>query len=159
MWSLNLKENNICLANNFCGLPSCLVQGFSNYGLRPHLRLRNVILGSQNKLVWQIRYKNFCKLYKKFKSLNKSAVNLFLLHFWSNAVLHAVSCLLGCLPEISNDNNQPSTTTYMLLHAGLRSQSPRFLGEVRVRFLITLGVRFFLSDSGSPIGSFFTSHS
>jgi len=32
-------------------------------------------------------------------------------------VLDAVSCLLGCLPELSNDNNnQPSTTTYALLH-------------------------------------------
>jgi len=30
-------------------------------------------------------------------------------------MLHAVSCLLGCLPKLSNDNNQPSTS-YALLH-------------------------------------------
>jgi len=30
-------------------------------------------------------------------------------------VFHAVSCLLGCLPELSNDNNQPSITSYAFL--------------------------------------------
>jgi len=30
-------------------------------------------------------------------------------------LLYAVSCLLGCLPELSNDNNQPSTTSNALL--------------------------------------------
>jgi len=30
-------------------------------------------------------------------------------------MFHAVSCLLGCLPETSNDNNQPSAITYALL--------------------------------------------
>jgi len=30
-------------------------------------------------------------------------------------VFHAVSSLLGCLPELSNNNNQPSTTSYALL--------------------------------------------
>jgi len=29
-------------------------------------------------------------------------------------VLHDVSCSLGCLTELSNDNNQPSTTRYAL---------------------------------------------
>jgi len=29
-------------------------------------------------------------------------------------VLHGVSCLLGCLPELSNDKNQLSTTSYAL---------------------------------------------
>ena len=33
-------------------------------------------------------------------------MNLFLLHFRGNTVIHDVSCLLGCLPELSNDNNQ-----------------------------------------------------
>ena len=34
----------------------------------------------------------------------------------SITVFHAVSCLLGCLPELSNDNNnQPSTTSVALL--------------------------------------------
>jgi len=59
-----------------------LGQGFSNYGSRSHrdrLRSRNVILGSRNKLAWQIRYNNFCELCKKNK--NRPAVNLFLLHF------------------------------------------------------------------------------
>jgi len=42
-------------------------------------------------------------------------VNLFLLHFSGNTVFHAVSCLLGCLPELSNDSNQPSTS-YALMH-------------------------------------------
>jgi len=32
----------------------------------------------------------------------------------------AVSCLLGTLPALQNDNNQPSTTSYALLrHDGL----------------------------------------
>jgi len=31
-----------------------------------------------------------------------------------NIVLHDVSCLLGCLPELSNENNQPSATSYGL---------------------------------------------
>jgi len=30
-------------------------------------------------------------------------------------VPHAVSFLLGCLPELSNDNIQPNTTSYALL--------------------------------------------
>jgi len=30
-------------------------------------------------------------------------------------MFHAVSCLLVCLPELSNDNNQPSTPSYTLL--------------------------------------------
>jgi len=30
-------------------------------------------------------------------------------------VFHAVSCLLGCLPELPNDDNQPSTTIDALL--------------------------------------------
>jgi len=41
-------------------------------------------------------------------------VNLFLLHFEGNAVLHDVSCLLGCLPELSYDKSQLSTTSYAL---------------------------------------------
>jgi len=40
--------------------------GFSNYGSRPQLGSRNVILGPRKKLAWQVRYKTFCKLYKKF---------------------------------------------------------------------------------------------
>jgi len=35
-------------------------------------------------------------------------------HFRGIAVLHGVSCLLGCLPGLSNDKNQPSTTSYAL---------------------------------------------
>jgi len=31
-------------------------------------------------------------------------------------LLYAVSCLPGCLPELSNDNNQATTTRYALLH-------------------------------------------
>jgi len=50
---------------------------------------------------------------QKIKS--RPAVKLFLLHFRGNSAFHAVSCLLGCLPELSNDNNQPSTTSYALL--------------------------------------------
>jgi len=42
-------------------------------------------------------------------------VILFLLHFRGNTTLHAVSCLLGCLPELSNDNKS-NTTSYTLLH-------------------------------------------
>jgi len=84
--------------------------------LRPHLGWRNVILGSRNKW-WQIWYTSFCKLCKKSRS--RPVVNLFLLHFSSNTMLHAVSYLLGCLRELSNHNNQPSTTSYALLHHGV----------------------------------------
>ena len=84
-----------------------LEQGFSKYGSRPHLRSRNVILGWRNKLAWQTD-KNACKLYKKIKG--RPAVNLFYCLFRGNIVLYAVSCLLGCLPELSNDNNQPSSS-------------------------------------------------
>jgi len=35
--------------------------------------------------------------------------------FRGNIVLDVVSCLLGCLPELSNDNNQPSTMSCALL--------------------------------------------
>jgi len=31
-------------------------------------------------------------------------------------MLHAVSCLLGYLPELSNDNNQLNARRYALLH-------------------------------------------
>jgi len=30
-------------------------------------------------------------------------------------VLNAVTCLLGCLPELSSDNTQPRNTSYALL--------------------------------------------
>jgi len=35
-------------------------------------------------------------------------VNLFYCNFGGNIVLYAVSCLMWCLPELSNDNNQPT---------------------------------------------------
>ena len=38
-------------------------------------------------------------------------MNLFLIHFSSSTMLHAVSYLLGCLRELSNHNIQPSTTS------------------------------------------------
>ena len=62
--------------------------------------LRNVILRSQNQLAWQLRYNNFCKIYKKIES--RPAVNLFLLHFYfrRDIVLYAVSCLLWFLPDL-----------------------------------------------------------
>ena len=53
----------------------------------PQVGSRNVILGSRNQLAWQIRHNNFCKFYKKI-------------------VLYAVSCLLWCLPELSNDDKK-----------------------------------------------------
>jgi len=31
-------------------------------------------------------------------------------------VFHAVTCLLGCLPELTNDNNGPSTSYALLRH-------------------------------------------
>ena len=34
-------------------------------------------------------------------------------------MIHAVSCLLGCLCEPSNDNDQSSVTSYALLHHDL----------------------------------------
>jgi len=33
-------------------------------------------------------------------------------------VLYAVICLLECLPELSNDDNQPSATSYALVRHG-----------------------------------------
>jgi len=39
-----------------------LGQGFSNYGSPRQIGTRNVILGSRNKLAWEIIYKCFCKL-------------------------------------------------------------------------------------------------
>jgi len=59
-----------------CGIE----QVFSNYGSRPQMGSRNVILGLRNQLAWQIRYNNFCKTYKKIES--RPVVNLFLLHFY-----------------------------------------------------------------------------
>ena len=37
---------------------------------------------------------------------SRPVVNLFLLHYYfmSKIALYAVSCLLSCLPELSNDN-------------------------------------------------------
>jgi len=48
----------------------------------------------------------------------RSAPPHFFMLEWplGNTVLHAVSCLLGCLPAISNDNNQPSTRYALLCH-------------------------------------------
>jgi len=31
-----------------------------------------------------------------------------------------LSCLLGCLPELSNDNNQPGTSHALLHHDGFK---------------------------------------
>ena len=42
-------------------------------------------------------------------------MNLFPLHFRGNTVFDAASCLLGCLPDLSDDDNQPSATAYTLL--------------------------------------------
>ena len=78
-----------------------LGQGFSNCGYNFRVA---------NKLAWQIIY----IFYKKGKS--RSAVNLFLLFFRGSTVFQAVSCLLGCLSELSNDNNQPSTSYALLRH-------------------------------------------
>jgi len=36
--------------------------------------------------------------------------------FRGNTVLHAVSCLLGCLSQLSNDKNQPSTSYALSRH-------------------------------------------
>jgi len=33
-------------------------------------------------------------------------------------VLDVVKCLLGCLPDLSNDNDRPSTRSYALLRHG-----------------------------------------
>jgi len=48
----------------------------------------------------------------------KLTVSLKLIYFYcifrDSTVLHAVSCLLGCLSEL-HDNNQPSTAKYALL--------------------------------------------
>jgi len=63
-------------------------------------------LGSRNNLAWQIRSEKFCKLYKKIKS--KPTIYLYCL-FWGNFAFHAVSCLLGFLPE-------PSNTVIILKH-------------------------------------------
>jgi len=41
-------------------------------------------------------------------------VNLFYCIFRGNIVLNAVSCLLWCLPGLSN-HDQPNTTTYAWL--------------------------------------------
>jgi len=87
--------------------------------LRGHLTLtwsRSPIWGHEKiGLTNQIGYASFCKLYTKIKS--KLGVNLVLRHFRCNTVFHAVSCLLVCLPELSVDNNSPSTTSYTLLRA------------------------------------------
>jgi len=34
--------------------------------------------------------------------------------FRGNTVLHDASCFIGCLPELSNNKNHPSTTSYAL---------------------------------------------
>jgi len=36
--------------------------------------------------------------------------------FRGNTVLHDVSCLLGCLPALSSDKNQPSTSHALSRH-------------------------------------------
>ena len=82
-------------------------QGFSNCGSQPQM-------GPWSQLAWQIRYKAFVNFTRKLK------VGLQWVYFYcilrGNTVLHALSCLLGCLLELSNDNNQPSTTRHALLH-------------------------------------------
>jgi len=55
-----------------CGIE----QGFSSCGSWPQMGSQNVILGLRNQLAWQIRYNNFCKIYKKIES--RPAVNLYL---------------------------------------------------------------------------------
>ena len=89
-----------------------LEQDFSNCGLR--VATAN---GVVKQTTWQFRCTRFCNLCKKTRS--RPAVSFFYYIFRGNAVLHAVSCSLGCLPELSNDNNQPSTASYaLLLHGG-----------------------------------------
>jgi len=74
---------------------------------------RNVILASQTNWLDKSDLKGFVIFTKKLK------VGLQWIYFYyifrGNTVLHAVSCLLGCLPVLWNDNNWPSTTCYVLL--------------------------------------------
>jgi len=67
-------------------------QGFSNYWSWPQMGSRNVILWLRNQLGRQIRYNNFCKIYKKIE--NRPAVNLFLLHFYFQGQYRILCCQL-----------------------------------------------------------------
>jgi len=83
MVSWGCCENTFAAVQNLSSrcLPSVygIEPGFSNY-VSPQMGSRNVILSLRNQLAWQIRYNNFCKIYKKIES--RPAVNLFLLHFY-----------------------------------------------------------------------------
>ena len=59
-------------------------------------------------------HKSDTKVFVSFTRKSRTSVNLFPLYFRGNIVLHAVSCLLGCLLELSNDKNQLSTTSFAL---------------------------------------------
>jgi len=59
--------------------------GFSNYGLRPEMGSRTVILWLRNQLAWQIRCKNFCKITWKLK------VGLWWFYFYCIIILWAKS--------------------------------------------------------------------
>jgi len=64
--------------------------------------LRNVILGLESQLAWQIRYNNFCKNCKKMKVGLQWIYFYCICIFRGNIVFYAVSCLLWCLRELSN---------------------------------------------------------
>jgi len=89
-----------------CCLPSAygIEQDFSNYGSWPQKGLRNVIFGLRNQLARQIRYNNFCKIYKKIES--RPAVNLFLLHFYFFKGQYRTLCcqLFTMMPAWANVN-------------------------------------------------------
>jgi len=89
-----------------CCLPSTygIVQGFSNYGLRPQGRSRNEIWGWETNWLDKSDITIFAKFTRKLEVGLQWIYFCCIFIFRGNIVFYAVSCLLWCLPELSNDN-------------------------------------------------------
>ena len=111
-----IRSINVTLAFPYYCLTlrsTALEQGFSNHLSRPQVGLRNAILGSRTNWLDKSDIKLFVIFTRKLKV---GLQWIYLCYIFSgNTVLPAVSCLLGCLSELWNNNNQPNTTSYALL--------------------------------------------
>ena len=85
--------------------PIHLDQGFSNYGSR------KVFWGRETNWLDKTDIIIFVNFTRKL-TVGLQRINCI---FRGNIMLCVISCLLRCLPELSNDNNEPSTTSYVLL--------------------------------------------
>ena len=99
----------------------CLCQGFSNYGRRPQMWSWNVISGRETNWLDKSDITIIVNFTRKSK-VGRQWIYFYCI-FSGYIVICAVSCL-GSLPELPNDNGQPSTSYVLSRHDCLNVDWP-----------------------------------